>query len=209
MLNEAMHPGPVHGHVSTSNGTSSWEVLRKNLQELKDMLSLDTKFRVKTRLLSKVSFVMHNHNPLTHHDINVSGSGELGETPPSSKKSFKLSSRPAPLRHSISEPANEKIFMEAAMASAAVAGLDLNPFKKKLPKGAESCLILATTASFATQPLLLFIKLEKPQIFRNYCEVNTPTRHVYSIMCTSIGSSLNTVFSIFQIYWYNCGPTIC
>ena len=57
-----------------------------------------------------------------------------------------------------------------------------NPFAKKLPKGAESCLILATTASFAPYPITLFVRLHKPQVLRSHCEVNNPTRFVCIIV---------------------------
>ena len=81
------------------------------MQELKDLISLETKFRVKHRLFQKVSFVMSN--PL--QDSN---------TAPPEKKVSNATTVPimhggrTGLRHSISEPANEKLFMEAAVASA-------------------------------------------------------------------------------------------
>ena len=74
------------------------------MQELKDMLSAETKFRVKTRILAKVSMVMSH--PLTTDPSTVG-------------KKISTVQNPNPgLRHSISEPANEKLFMEAAAAAA-------------------------------------------------------------------------------------------
>ena len=91
----------------------TWKILRENMQELKDLLSLETKFRVKHRLFQKVSFVMSN--PLS----------DISHTPPTEKKTSNVIPDLPPgrtLRHSISEPANEKLFTEAAVASAANSG---------------------------------------------------------------------------------------
>ena len=77
------------------------------MQELKDMLSAETKFRVKTRLLAKVSVVLSH--PLT-------------DSPSTGKKTSTVQNPRPGLRHSISEPANEKLFMEAAAASASHTG---------------------------------------------------------------------------------------
>ena len=57
-----------------------------------------------------------------------------------------------------------------------------NPFAKKLPKGAESCLILACTASFAPYPMMVFVRLHRPQILQSHCEVKCPTRFVCIII---------------------------
>ena len=44
------------------------------MKELTELLSLDTKFRVKHRLFAKVSFVMANHfHPTDHHGNNDHG----------------------------------------------------------------------------------------------------------------------------------------
>lgn len=78
------------------------------------MLGLETKFRVKTRLLAKVSFVM----------------GSSGESPTSVKKKKSVVDNPAAgsqrksgMRYSISEPTNEKLFMESAATNSALTGI--------------------------------------------------------------------------------------
>ena len=182
------------------------------------MLGLETKFRVKTRLLAKVSFVMSSS----------------GESPTAVKKKKSIVENPASgvqrksgMRYSISEPTNEKLFMENAVTNAALTGINqlfvylflfisclftdtkLNPFAKKLPKGAEACLILACTADFAPQPMMIFVRLQKPQIFRDHCEVSVPTRFVGIIVgppsaemrVVDIGKALGTLMSDQVSFW--------
>ena len=79
------------------------------------MLGLETKFRVKTRLLAKVSFVMSSS----------------GESPTAVKKKKSIVENPASgvqrksgMRYSISEPTNEKLFMENAVTNAALTGIN-------------------------------------------------------------------------------------
>ena len=43
-------------------GENTWKILNENMQDLKDMLSAETKFRVKTRLLAKGSFFNYTDN---------------------------------------------------------------------------------------------------------------------------------------------------
>ena len=45
-------------------GENTWKILNENMQDLKDMLSAETKFRVKTRLLAKGSFFNYTDNSL-------------------------------------------------------------------------------------------------------------------------------------------------
>ena len=79
----------------------------------------------------------------------------------------------------------------------------MNPFVKKLPKGAESCLILACTADFAPNPKMIFVRLHKPQVFRSHVEVPAPTRFVCIIVgptgsetrINDIGKALGTLMS--------------
>ena len=53
---------------------ATWRILSENMKELSELLSLDTKFRVKHRLFAKVSFVMANHfHPPDHHGNNDNG----------------------------------------------------------------------------------------------------------------------------------------
>ena len=82
-------------------------------------------------------------------------------------------------------------------------GIELNPFAKKLAKGVESCLILACTAEFAPHPMMIFVRLHRPQIFRSHCEVPTPTRFLCIIVgplgsetrVMDIGKALGTLMS--------------
>ena len=83
------------------------------MQTLKEMLSLETKFRIKNRFMAKVSFVMRDHMP----EMESPGLSKKISTVNVPEKTVKPG-----LRHSISEPANEKLFMEAAAASATPAG---------------------------------------------------------------------------------------
>ena len=50
-------------------GENTWKILNENMQDLKDMLSAETKFRVKTRLLAKGSFFNYTDNslPIINH----------------------------------------------------------------------------------------------------------------------------------------------
>ena len=93
--------------------------MNENMQELKDMLSAETIFRRKTRLLAKVSVVLSH--PLTESPV----AGKKHSIVQGKKLSTVQNPRPG-LRHSISEPANEKLFMEAAAASAASTGKGLS-----------------------------------------------------------------------------------
>lgn len=68
----------------------------------------------------------------------------------------------------------------------------MNPFMKKLPKGAEACLIMVCTTEFAPFPMLIFTRLHRPQIFRSFCEVSSPTRFV-CIIVGPIGSETRVV----------------
>ena len=45
-------------------GENTWKILNENMQDLKDMLSAETKFRVKTRLLAKGSFFNYTDKSL-------------------------------------------------------------------------------------------------------------------------------------------------
>lgn len=99
--------------ATSGNHDSSivWQLLSKNMQSLKDMLGLETKFRMKSRFLAKVSFVMnHGDSPVLGKKMSTTNQPHVPEHVP-------------PLRHSISEPSNEKLFMEAAAASATPAGI--------------------------------------------------------------------------------------
>ena len=96
-----------------------WQVLSQNMSELKELLSLETKFRVKHRLFAKVSLVMQNpgifHAPQTpenkrHPSGPGSGSG---------------------IRRSISQPNLE---MENAEAAAASEKGDLTKFSRTKPQ---------------------------------------------------------------------------
>ena len=88
------------------------------------MLGLETKFRVKTRLLAKVSFVI----------------GSSGESPTTSVKKKKSvvdnpagpNQRKSGMRYSISEPTNEKLFMESAATNSALTGTKLDAKRTQL-----------------------------------------------------------------------------
>ena len=80
-----------------------WHVLSQNMSELKELLSLETKFRVKHRLFAKVSLVMQN--PGIFH----------GPQGPESKRH--PSGPTSGIRRSISQPNLEMENAEAAAAS--------------------------------------------------------------------------------------------
>ena len=80
-----------------------WHVLSQNMSELKELLSLETKFRVKHRLFAKVSLVMQN--PGIFH----------GPQTPESKRH--PSGPGSGIRRSISQPNLEMENAEAAAAS--------------------------------------------------------------------------------------------
>ena len=66
-----------------------WETLTHNMQELRHMLSLETKFRVKTRLLAKVSTVRKVSIFGTNQFMQEAGKiPENTEAPPRKKMSI-------------------------------------------------------------------------------------------------------------------------
>ena len=107
---------------------------------------------------------------------------------------------------------NYLLYFPNSVNPSLISDTKLNPFAKKLPKGAEACLILACTADFATQPLMIFVRLQKPQIFRDHCEVSVPTRFIGIIVgppsaetrVVDIGKALGTLMSdqIFPLVLY-------
>ena len=82
-----------------------WHVLSQNMSELKELLSLETKFRVKHRLFAKVSLVMQN--PGIFH----------GPQTPESKRHPSGPGSGSGIRRSISQPNLEMENAEAAAAS--------------------------------------------------------------------------------------------
>ena len=68
---------PLGNNVEEGDPTT-WRILSENMKELTELLSLDTKFRVKHRLFAKVSFVMaHHFHPSDHHHGNDHGTVEM------------------------------------------------------------------------------------------------------------------------------------
>lgn len=65
-----------------------------------------------------------------------------------------------------------------------------NPFAKKVPKGAESCVILAATVDFAQEPILIWMRLQNSLILENVCELAgvTPTKFL-CIVLTPVGET--------------------
>ena len=73
-VKEKKHFFPLGNNVEEGDQTT-WRILSENMKELTELLSLDTKFRVKHRLFAKVSVVMANHFHPSDHHHNSNGNG--------------------------------------------------------------------------------------------------------------------------------------
>ena len=116
--------------MEAASGTSDsliWQVLSKNMQELKEMLSLETQFRVKTRLLAKVSFAMANHPA-------VLGNDQQAAQTPGKKISF-MNNEPVQQQHQKGRSGLRRSISESSVmaAAAAASSSSANPAGKVVP----------------------------------------------------------------------------
>ena len=76
---------------------------------------------------------------------------------------------------------------------------------EKVPKGAESCVILAATVDFVTNPVVIWMRLKNTIIMHDTCELAevTPTRFIGLVIrpigetskATEMGKVLGTLMS--------------
>ena len=79
-----------------------------------------------------------------------------------------------------------------------------------MPKGAESCVILAATAEFLTNPVVIWMRLKNTIVMRDTCELAdvTPTRFLGLIIrpigetskASELGKVMGTLMSD-QVNW--------
>ena len=55
-------------------------------------------------------------------------------------------------------------------------------FAQKIPEGAEGCVILSGHVDFLEEPLVMFIRLEKPTRLKGITEVTINTRFVIVVL---------------------------
>lgn len=178
----------------------------EKFESLKALLSFNTKLRVKSKLLVKVSTVVSMHHALQSHDSsssikNLTGPNGAAKGP---------NAGDSDLCHSATDPSGRFAMVGEALAKKSQ---EHNPFVKKIPRGSESCLVLAASVDFVTHPSLIFLRLKEPCVFTNLCEMTAvKTRFLGIIVGPStaetplidIGKALGTLMSdqIFPLLAY-------
>ena len=57
-----------------------------------------------------------------------------------------------------------------------------NQFSKKVPKDAEACNIQVASCDFLTENFVAFVRLSKPVLLEDFCEISKPTRFLVILL---------------------------
>ena len=57
-----------------------------------------------------------------------------------------------------------------------------NQFSKKVPKDAEACNIQVASCDFLTETFVAFVRLSKPVLLEDFCEISKPTRFLVILL---------------------------
>ncbi|XP_059086432.1 electrogenic sodium bicarbonate cotransporter 1-like isoform X2 [Tigriopus californicus] len=193
------------------------------LEELKMILSQRVKLRMKLNLIGKMSSLSTSRpqSLSTSSGLNLKSASPsrqpsregLNASPPGSPTTgiSRQTSMASPMIHprSYSTSADDK----DKDKDKAKKMRSHNLFIKKVPKGAEACIILVATVPFVTKTISFFAKVANPVILEDFCEISSPTRFLGIILgppgsdqtITDMGKALGTLMSdqIFPLVCYH------